>query len=71
MDRFLYFVLHIFLLIVGVTTRAANKYFDSRCSIAASLEHIIKLILKFIYVVSPKWRASELLPLRLSQGSTS
>jgi len=46
MDRFLYFVLHIFLLIVGVTTRAANKYFDSRCSIAASLEHIIKLILK-------------------------
>ena len=48
MDRFLYFVLHIFLLIVGVTTRAANKYFDSRCSIAASLEHIIKLILKFV-----------------------
>ena len=46
MDRFLYFVLHIFLLIVGVTTRTANKYFDSRCSMAASLEHIIKFILK-------------------------
>ena len=53
MDRFLYFVLHIFLLIVGVTTRAANKYFDSRCSIAASLEHIIKLILKLPLFITP------------------